>query len=59
MAIEDAVAAGRARTDSDGNGAVSLLELYRAVKGSVAGGSSGRQIPWIARNQIYGDFDVF
>ena len=59
VAIEDAVTAGRARTDSDGNGAVSLLELYRAVKGSVAGGSSGRQIPWIARNQIYGDFDVF
>ncbi len=59
VAIEDAVTAGRAKADSDGNGAVSLLELYRAVKGSVAGGSQGRQIPWIARNQIYGDFDVF
>lgn len=59
VAIADALAAGRARTDTDGNGAVSLLELYRALKASVAGGSEGRQIPWIARNQIYGDFDVF
>lgn len=59
VAIDDTLSAGRAAADSDGNGAVSLLELYRAVKGSVARGSAGRQIPWIARNQIYGDFDVF
>lgn len=59
VAIDDTLSAGRAAADSDGNGAVSLLELYRAVKGSVARGSAGRQIPWIARNQIYGDFDIF
>ncbi len=59
VAIDDALSAGRTHADTDGNGAVSLLELYRAVKASVAGGSEGRQIPWIARNQIYGDFDVF
>lgn len=59
VAIADALSTGRSLADSDGNGAVSLLELYRAVKASVAGGSAGRQIPWIARNQIYGDFDVF
>lgn len=59
VAIDEALAKGRAKADTDGNGAVSLLELYRTVKASVAGGSDGRQIPWIARNQIYGDFDVF
>ncbi|KAB2957861.1 MAG: hypothetical protein F9K19_01225 [Rhizobiaceae bacterium] len=59
VAIAEALSPGRAQADIDGNGAVSLLELYRAVKASVAGGSEGRQIPWIARNQIYGDFDVF
>lgn len=59
VAFADALAGGRAVADTDGNGAVSLLELYRAVKASVAGGSQGRQVPWIARNQIYGDFDVF
>lgn len=59
VAIADALSTGRAPADTDGNGAVSLLELYRAVKASVAGGSAGRQIPWIARNHIYGDFDVF
>lgn len=59
VAFAEALSAGRNGADRDANGAVSLLELYRAVKGSVGAGSAGRQIPWLARNQIYGDFDLF
>jgi hypothetical protein len=59
VAIDGALSEDRAAADLDGNGRISLLELYRAVKSEVGNGSQGRQVPWIARNRIYGDFDLF
>ncbi|WP_192937627.1 tetratricopeptide repeat protein [Sinorhizobium meliloti] len=58
-AIESTLGKNRTLADSDQNGRISLRELYRAVKASVASGSDGRQTPWIARNQVFGDFDLF
>lgn len=58
-AIEATVGKNKSLADSDLNGRISLKELYRAVKADVANGSDGRQTPWLARNQIFGDFDLF
>lgn len=59
VAFERSLNKRRSASDLDGNGALSVLELYRAVKESVSAETNGRQIPWIARNKIYGDFDIF
>jgi hypothetical protein len=49
----------RKRFDVDGNGAISISELYRGLKLSVARDSQGRQTPWLSRNLVVGDFDLF
>jgi hypothetical protein len=49
----------RAASDLDGNGAISISELYRGLKSSVVRASAGRQTPWLSRNRIVGDFDLF
>jgi hypothetical protein len=59
VAFERALTKDRRLTDRDGNGRISLNELYGAVKSKVTIQTSGRQIPWLARNQIFGDFDLF
>lgn len=59
VAFERSLNERRSASDLDGNGALSVLELYRAVKQSVSAETGGRQVPWIARNKIYGDFDIF
>jgi hypothetical protein len=59
VAIASILATDRAGHDADGNGAISIGELFKGVKSQVAGGSAGRQTPWLSRNLILGDFDVF
>lgn len=59
VAFERALGADRSATDVDGNGRISLGELYRTVKATVAKETAGSQTPWLARNQVFGDFDLF
>ncbi|MCQ0988941.1 caspase family protein [Jiella marina] len=58
-AIEAALVADRATTDRNGNGAIEISELYGAVKREVVMRTRGAQTPWIARNQMIGDFALF
>src|SRR5262249_53820988 len=56
----DAVITRERRThDLDANGAISINELYRGLKAKVVRGTSGRQTPWLSRNLLVGDFDLF
>jgi uncharacterized caspase-like protein len=59
VAFARAIGTGRAATDIDGNGRISLGELYGTVKSAVVAETNGAQTPWLARNQIFGDFDLF
>lgn len=59
VAFQHALTDQRRQTDSDGNGRISVNELYSALKSRVAGQTNGRQIPWLSRNEIFGDFDLF
>ncbi|QKD02523.1 caspase family protein [Mesorhizobium loti] len=59
VAFQHALTDQRRQTDSDGNGRISVNELYGALKSRVAEQTNGRQIPWLSRNEIFGDFDLF
>lgn len=58
-AILRAITSGRAATDTNGNGAIELAELYGAVRREVLQVTGGRQTPWIARNQMVGEVPLF
>lgn len=58
-AILRAITSGRAATDTNGNGAIELAELYGAVKREVLQVTGSRQTPWIARNQMVGEVPLF
>lgn len=58
-ALVKVIAAERARFDSNRNGAIEISELYRGVKAQVTAITDGRQTPWIARNEMVGDFVLF
>jgi uncharacterized caspase-like protein len=58
-ALVEVIAANRGRFDANGNGAIEISELYRGVKAAVKANTEGRQTPWIARNQMVGDFALF
>lgn len=58
-AVADVIARDRAAHDLDGNGAIEISELYVGVKRKVAELSAGRQVPWLARNEMVGDFSIF
>lgn len=49
----------RARLDTNGNGAIELSELYGRLKLRVSDLTSGRQTPWIARNNMVGEIPLF
>jgi uncharacterized caspase-like protein len=49
----------RAAFDGNGDGAISVSELYRGLKSIVQRESLGRQTPWLSRNEMLGDFDLF
>jgi hypothetical protein len=59
VALERVLTRERKSFDSDGNGAISLDELYRGIKAVVVRETTGRLTPWLTRNQIFGDFDLF
>ena len=58
-AVADVIARKRSSHDRNGNGAIEISELYLGVKSIVARESAGRQTPWLARNQMVGDFALF
>src|SRR5262249_7606747 len=47
-----------ASTDRDGNGTIELSELVEDVTARVTRVSRGRQTPWVARRELFGDFGV-
>jgi hypothetical protein len=59
VAIRDILVKDRGIADTDGNGNISVHELFRAARAAVAHGSGGHQTPWIARGGLAGDFDIF
>jgi len=59
VALVEALTVERERTDSNGNGVIEVSELYRAVKDKVRILRAGEQTPWLARNQMIGDFALF
>ena len=58
-AFDRIITSERKAFDVDGNGAISISELYRGLKATVVRESRGRQTPWLSRNLIVGDFDLF
>jgi uncharacterized caspase-like protein len=67
-ALVTALVDARAETDANANGAIEVSELFRAVKTRVVArsaplaaeyGADYRQTPWLARNEMVGDFALF
>ena len=59
QALADIIAGNRAAYDLDGNGAIEVSELYRGLKTYVIDNSNGDQTPWLARQDVVGDFALF
>jgi uncharacterized caspase-like protein len=59
VAFEAVITRERQSHDLDGNGAISIHELYRGLKAKVVQGSGGKQTPWLSRNLLVGDFNLF
>lgn len=58
-AVADVIARRRTAGDLDGNGAIEVSELYAGVKRRVSELTDERQVPWLARNELVGDFALF
>lgn len=58
-AVIDVIAVNRSAYDLNGNGSIEISELYFGVKLKVSKTTVGRQIPWLARNELVGDFAIF
>ena len=59
VTIDKILTGDRETHDLDGNGAISVAELFRGLKAGVIRDSQGRQTPWLSRNLMFGDFDIF
>lgn len=59
VALTNVLASQRNLYDTNHNGAIELSELYRGVKEQVSTLGPATQTPWIARNQMVGDFVLF
>jgi len=59
VAIDTVLTKRRTAFDLDNNGAISVAELYRGLKSEVVRETAGRQTPWLSRNLMVGDFDIF
>jgi hypothetical protein len=46
-------------SDLNGNGVIEVSELYRSLRSIVAGETKGNQTPWLARQDLIGDFSLF
>ena len=58
-AVARVIAGERETHDLNGNGVIEVSELYIGVKRQVVQRTDGRQTPWLARNQMVGDFALF
>lgn len=58
-ALVQALQRNRKSHDLDHDGAIAVSELYRAVKGILQTNSDGQQTPWLARQDLIGDFALF
>ena len=58
-ALVEALQRNRKNHDLDHDGAIAVSELYRAVKGILQTNSEGQQTPWLARQDLIGDFALF
>ncbi len=58
-AVADVIARDRDAGDLNANGAIEASELYTGVKHRVSTLTQGRQVPWLARNDLIGDFALF
>lgn len=58
-AVADVISRKCEAHDSNGNGAIEISELYYGVKRQTVLQTKGRQTPWLARNQMVGDFALF
>ncbi len=58
-AVADVIARDRRTHDRNENGVIEISELYYGVKKMVTRQTSGDQTPWLARNQMVGDFALF
>jgi hypothetical protein len=45
--------------DLNGNGVIEVSELYRALRSIVTNATQGQQTPWLARQDLIGDFALF
>jgi tetratricopeptide (TPR) repeat protein len=59
VTIDNILSKRRSAFDLDANGAISVAELYRGLKSEVVRDTAGRQTPWLSRNLMVGDFDIF
>jgi tetratricopeptide (TPR) repeat protein len=59
VAFERILLRDRRAYDADRDGFISVDELYSGLKSSVVRASNGWQTPWLSRNLVVGDFDVF
>lgn len=59
LAVSDVISTNRAKHDLNGNGAIEVSELYYGVKKQVVERAKQAQTPWLARNQMVGDFRAF
>ena len=59
QAVASVLSGDRAKFDLNRNGVIEVSELYVGVKRQVVERTEGRQTPWLARNQMVGDFALF
>lgn len=59
VALERVVSSERARHDRNGNGRIEASELISGVRRIVESQSEGRQVPWMTKGRIVGDYALF
>jgi Caspase domain len=58
-ALTEIVRSKRRDHDLDGDGAIEVSELYKGLRSIVIRESKGEQTPWLARQDLIGDFALF
>ncbi|MGB0085868.1 MAG: caspase family protein [Rhodomicrobiaceae bacterium] len=58
-ALSEILQRGASTYDLDRNGTIELSELYRGLREIVTRETKGQQTPWLARQDLIGDFALF